>query len=144
MISFDTNLLMYSLNGDSPHHEAAREFFATLTPNDAEVAVCELVLVELYNLLRNPSVCDPPAAPEQAVHVVTHYRRHPTWKLVDYPGGLMDEIWDAASRPGFARRRIYDVRLALTLRHHRVTAFATTNIKDFQGFGFRRVWNPLA
>lgn len=35
-------------------------------------------------------------------------------------------------------------RLALTLRHHGVTEFVTANVKDFEGFGFTRVWNPLA
>jgi len=24
-----------------------------------------------------------------------------------------------------------------------VTAFATANVKDYQDFGFRKVWNPL-
>ena len=28
--------------------------------------------------------------------------------------------------------------------NHGVTEFATANVKDFQGFGFTRVWNPLA
>jgi predicted nucleic acid-binding protein len=43
----------------------------------------------------------------------------------------------------FGIRRIVDARLALTLRHHGVTVFATSNVKDFEGFGFTRVWNPL-
>ena len=55
----------------------------------------------------------------------------------------MPEVWPAAAGPGFARRRIYDARLALTLRHHGVAEFATANVKDFEGFGFTRVWNPL-
>jgi len=40
----------------------------------------------------------------------------------------------------FAFRRIIDLRLALTLRHHGVTEFATANEKDFQSVGFNRVW----
>ena len=36
-----------------------------------------------------------------------------------------------------------DTRIALTLRHHRVTHFARANVDDFQGFGFRQMWNPL-
>lgn len=32
---------------------------------------------------------------------------------------------------------------ALTVRHHGVTEFATTNVKDFKGFRFVRVWNPI-
>ncbi len=49
-----------------------------------------------------------------------------------------------AGQPGFAMRRIIEARLALTLRHQGVDEFATSNAKDFRGFGFRRVGNPLA
>ena len=38
----------------------------------------------------------------------------------------------------------HDSRLALTLRHHGVTDFATRNGAHFAGFGFARVRNPLA
>lgn len=56
----------------------------------------------------------------------------------------MDEVWRQAASGQFAFRQIIDLRLALTLRHHGVTEFATANGKDFQGVGFSRVWNPLA
>jgi len=55
----------------------------------------------------------------------------------------MDQVWKRASAKGFARRRIIDTRLALSLRHHGVTEFATVNESDFKKLGFRRVWNPL-
>ena len=38
---------------------------------------------------------------------------------------------------------MFDARLALTLRHHGVTEFATRNEAHFTHFGFTRVWNPL-
>jgi hypothetical protein len=57
--------------------------------------------------------------------------------------GLHEELWTIAATESFARRRVYDARLALSLRRQGVTAFATANVKDFQGFGFDRVWNPL-
>ncbi len=44
----------------------------------------------------------------------------------------------------FGRRRVYDARLALALRRQGITEFATANVKDFTGFGFDRVWNPVA
>ena len=56
MISFDTNLLLYSLNRDCAEYAAARAFFASLPTAPGQVAVCELVLIELYVLLRNPAV----------------------------------------------------------------------------------------
>jgi uncharacterized protein len=42
------------------------------------------------------------------------------------------------------RRRLYDTRSALTMTAQGVTEFATMNVKDFKGLGFRKVWNPLA
>ena len=57
---------------------------------------------------------------------------------------VMEELWKRATEPHFARSRIYDLRLALILHNQGVTEFATSNEKDFEGLGFRRVWNPLA
>ena len=60
---------------------------------------------------------------------------------------VSDEISVVATTLGhpqpFARRRVYDARLALSLRRQGVTEFATANVKDFEGFGLARVWNPL-
>ena len=56
---------------------------------------------------------------------------------------LHDELWRLAAGPRFARRRVYDARLALSLRRQGVTEFATANVKDFRSLGFDRVWNPV-
>jgi len=117
MISFDTNLLLYSLNRDCAEYADARAFFASL-----------------------------PTAPA-AVAVIQTLRQHPTWSLIDYPGdtaSVMEEVWLRAAQPNVGRRVIFDARLALTLRHHGVTEFATRNDSHFAGFGFAHVWNPLA
>jgi toxin-antitoxin system PIN domain toxin len=142
MTAVDTNLLFAWLNRDHASHQPAAAWFAgeAASPN---LVLCELCLVELYCLFRNPAVVKRPLDAPAAVAVIQRLRSHPQWELVDYPGGLMNEVWPASARTGLARRRIYDTRLALTLRHHGVTELATTNLKDFDGFGFARVWNPL-
>ena len=145
LTSCDTNLLFVALEETRPGHAAARRFLEAHA-GDAAFALCELVLLELYGLLRNPIAATRPLGPDQAVSLLHQLRSNPVWQVLDYPGpeaGLMPQLWAAASAPGFARRRIYDARLALTLRHHGVTEFATANVKDFEGFGFTRVWNPM-
>lgn len=147
MISFDTNLLLYALNQDCAEYQDARAFFASLPTAPGTVVICELVLVELYVLLRNPAVQKNPLAPADAVSLIQTFRQHPTWGLADYPGDtatVMDEVWRLAAQPNIGRRVVFDARLALTLRHHGVTDFATRNASHFAGFGFSRVWNPLA
>jgi toxin-antitoxin system PIN domain toxin len=146
MISFDTNLLLYSLNQDCAEYNDARAFFASLSTTPGTVAVCELVLMELYILLRNPAVLSNPLDSADAVVLIQTFREHPTWTLLDYPGdasALMEELWRLAAQPNIGRRIVFDARLALTLRHHGVTEFATRNETHFAGFGFTRLWNPL-
>ncbi len=146
MISFDTNLLLYALNRDCPEHRDARSFFDAPPAETGRVAICELVLIELYVLLRNPAVIKNPLNAPDAAALIQTFRRHPTWALIDYPGpfsGVMENVWQLAAQPNVGRRAVFDARLALTLRHHGVNEFATRNTSHFADLGFARVWNPL-
>jgi toxin-antitoxin system PIN domain toxin len=142
MLSVDTNILFAALEATAPFHERARAFLESHRDNDSMV-ICELVLVELYLLLRNPAVVTTPLSAGNAGRLIGELRRNPKWRLVEN-AAVMDKVWEHAGHDPFARRKLIDVRLALTLRHHGVTEFATVNGADFQNLGFRRVWNPLA
>jgi len=146
MISIDTNILFHAFNEDSPKHTAAFRWVTSLQ-RDEDVAISEFILAELYCLLRNPAVLTKPLEAEEAVEVIQTYRRHPRWRLVGFSAEsrpLHDALWEQARARSFAFRRLYDARSALSLIAHGVTEFATANVKDFEGFGFARVWNPLA
>ena len=144
MVSCDTNILYPACSARSPFHQAARDFFSEHARDD-RFCVCEQALLELYCLLRNPVVSTPPLEPSVAVATVQRFRQNPFWSVVDVvPGeGIMERVWQRAAADGFAFRRVFDVRLAMVLRHHGVTDFATRNTKDFRGCGFRRIWDPL-
>jgi uncharacterized protein len=142
VIAADTNIFLYALNADAPEQEAARAFLDEQADNP-DFVLCELMLVELYVLLRNPAVLRRPLDAAKAVAIVQQLRRHPTWQLIDHDPKVMDDVWKAAEQREFARGRIYDARLAFTLYQHGVTHFATRNVKHFDGFGFQSVWNPL-
>ena len=142
MLSFDTNIAVHAANTASPLHGRAYEFIASLGAG-RDVAVCELMLVELYLKLRNEKIFSKPLGSAQAVAVCQTYRSNGAWMLID-SAPVMQEVWRLSAGRGFAFRRIIDTRLALTLIHHGVQEFATTNVKDFQGFPFDRVWNPLS
>ena len=143
MIAADTNIFLYALNADAPERERARVFLEANQDNP-DFVLCELMLVELYVLLRNQAVLRRPLDAGVAVATVQQLRRHPTWQLIDHDPRVMDDVWRAAEQRDFARGRIYDARLALTLRNHGVTRFATRNVKHFEGFGFQSVWDPLS
>lgn len=141
MLSIDTNILLYAQNQDCPEHRAAAAFLTQCSGRD-DVAICELVLVELYQLLRNPAVFERPLDAPAAAGVCQAFRRNPHWALIEN-APVMDKVWTFAAQPGVARRRLFDVRLGYTLRHHGVRELATRNVKDFDGLGFERVWDPI-
>lgn len=71
---------------------------------------------------------------------------HPRWQVLGLPpdGRLFhDELWLRLEHEARPRRRIFDLRIGLSLLMQGVTRFATVNVKDFQDIGFDSVWNPL-
>jgi uncharacterized protein len=142
MIGIDTNILIYARVASAPLHAKAVAFLEQCAA-EPDVVLAELVLVELYLALRNPAILEPPLDAASAAAECQHLRAHPNWALVEQ-AEVMGAVWKDAAVAGFARRRIIDVRLARTLLAHGVSDFATVNERDFQGLGFRRVWNPLA
>ena len=146
MLSIDTNILLAAVEATNAQHATAATFVDSLQER-VDVALSEFVLLELYVLLRNPAVLARPLGASAAADVCQTFRRHPCWQLLGFPvdsKAFHDAFWPRLAHPGFARRRAYDWRIALTLLRQGVDEFATVNTKDFRGFGFRRVWNPLA
>jgi toxin-antitoxin system PIN domain toxin len=142
VLSIDTNIFLYAQNADCAEYAGATGFLSACASR-SDVVLCELVLVELYMLLRNPAVVLRPLGAKAATEVCQAYRSHPRWRLVE-SAPVMEHVWRLAKGEAFARRRIIDARLARTLQHHGVTELATVNTRDFAGLGFARVWNPLA
>lgn len=144
MISCDTNVLFAACDADNPRNVQARAFLDE-HGRDPSFVLAEQVLMELYVLVRNPTISRPPLSATEAVSLISRFRANPHWRVVDVPGegSIMNALWRISAQAGFAYRRIFDVRLALTLRHHGVTDLATSNTRDFDDLGFGRVWDPL-
>ena len=145
MISVDTNILLAAVEPRHVEHARAARFLESLADSD-DVALSEFVLLELYNLIRNPKVVNRPLTAKLAARVCQTFRQHPRWQIVGFPDAsraLHDELWTKLRQPQFARRRAYDVRMGLCLVRQGVSELATVNVKDFEGLGLRRVWNPL-
>lgn len=143
MRSCDTNILAYYFDERSSGHSAAKRYLEECA-DDRRFVLCDLVLAELYVLLRNPVLFERPCSGVEAEEKIREFTSNPSWEIVYYPGRTaMDVVWRDVAREGIGRQAIYDARLARTLRHHGVREFATRNVKDFERFGFERVFNPI-
>jgi len=144
ILSADTNLFLHAANPDSPQHAAAQRFFATEAAGRQRFLLCGLVLIELHMQLRNPGVFAKPRTAREAAAFCQALRANPAWEYADYEPEVAKPLWQWAAKTTSGFRHVIDARLAFTLRHHGVTRFATANTKHFAGFGFEKVWNPLA
>lgn len=145
MLSVDTNILLSAVDTGNAEHPKSARFLNGLEARD-DVVLSELVLLELYVLLRNPAVLVRPLGASAAVSVCQAFRNHPRWQVIGFPESsraFHDAFWPRLAEKTLARRRAYDWRIALTLLRQGVQEFATVNTKAFEGFGFTRVWNPL-
>ena len=145
MTSLDTNILVAALVKGHERHKVAKEWI-TNQENRNDIAISEFILVELYTLLCNPKVLSKPLTTSESANVCQNFRQHPHWRLFGFPSNsesLHEALWKEAEKPGIARRRIYDSRIGLSLLQQGIQEFVTVNTKDFQGLGFKRVWNPL-
>ena len=89
MMSCDTNVLFAALDSDSVHHASAVAFLNGMRDSE-QFGLCELILVELYGLLRNPTVSKRPQNGAEAARVIQRFRSHPRWLVLDYPGPQSD------------------------------------------------------
>jgi len=145
MISIDTNILLPAVESGNPNHTKAAAFLESLEERD-DVVLSEFILLELYVLLRNPAVLAKPLSANAGVDVCEAFRHHPHWQILGFPPDsrpFHDQLWPRLREKNFSRRRTYDWRASLSLIRQCVTDFATVNTKDFDSFGFRKVWNPL-
>jgi uncharacterized protein len=143
ILSADTNLFLYAANPSSIYHKSAQRFFENDASGNCRFVLCELVLIEIYMQVRNPAVFKTPKTASEACAFCNALRTHPKWELIDYEPEVSKPLWKWAEKTLTGFRDIIDARLALTLRYHGVTHFATANATHFEGFGFEQVWSPL-
>jgi predicted nucleic acid-binding protein len=142
MISFDTNILLYSIIPESPHFQKANLFMKDISQR-TDIIVSEFVLMELYSALRNQAILNQPLTSYESVQIIKEYRNHPYWLVVGFPDSsksIHDLIWEYMEKnPKISRTRIFDLRLAYSLQAFGVKEFVTMNLKDFNGLGFSKL-----
>jgi predicted nucleic acid-binding protein len=142
MVSVDTSILFHAFLDGSALQASAREFLS-LHAEDPQFVICEAVLEEFCGLVCNPAVVERPLSPERADAICVGIRGNTHWEMIEDPSAIAYEFWVWAASPKLRFKRVYEARVALTLRYRGVTEFATQTPANFKHFGFKRVWDPL-
>jgi predicted nucleic acid-binding protein len=145
VFAIDTNLLVYAHNTASEFNERAKRFLEKVI-NDLDEE-------------RNLSVCLPAQVLMEFVHVITWQRLKAPLSLSEAIRVVRDyldtnitiihqsdtqiQTFLALLRSVTARKKVFDVALAATLKDNEIAGLYTANVADFEEFDFLEVINPL-
>ena len=80
----------------TPAHARARlllKVAALIDQRREEFVLCELILVELYMQLRNPSIFAKPYSARESASYCLALKQNPAWRCVDYDPLISAELW---------------------------------------------------
>lgn len=142
MFVVDTNVLLYAVNPDSPHHARALAALEAWRAGDRSWFLTWGIIYEFLRVSTHPSVFPEPLELERAhawlrillespsAGILTETERH---------GEILGEIVQA--HPRLAGNIVHDLHTAALMREHGVAEIRTADT-DFRRFPFVEVVNP--
>lgn len=138
----DANLLLYSVDASSRHHEGARDWLDGQLSGDERTAFAWAVLLAFVRIATNPRLYEHPLTASEAMDHVDAWLGQPNCTVVT-PGlrhasvlrGLLDVLGTAANLTSDAHLA------ALALEHGAVLCSADNDFARFDGLRWE---NPLA
>lgn len=143
MKSLDTNILVYALNVDCTEYNVAAAALQIALDHPEDWIIADQVYFELYKALRNPRIFEKPYGAADAFSKIEILREQSGLRRCSYGDQVWDGVSDWLKRVEFPYQRTHDAVLAGTLLKAGVKTFYTRNLKDFEGYGFTTLVNPI-
>ncbi len=135
--AIDTNILVYSLNKSSQHHDICRQFLLSGVENPV---VPNQVLFEFLRVVTHPKFLHPLDLKTAINHVAVYKSIYETIYETDQDFVLFRDLY---LKYQLGSNRIFDTKLVATLINNDINRLATVNDKDFKIFTEIETVNPL-
>lgn len=143
MKSLDTNILIYAVNAGCVEHAAAKAVYESMLLEPDQWILSDQVLFEFYRGLRSAKILERPLDHPQALGQITFLREVSGVHHCAYETMFWRVLMKGFATVQSKSAHIFDRVLAVTLLQYGVTTFYTRNTKDFMGFGFKSLVNPI-
>lgn len=133
----DTNILIYSINADSPKHKQAQKF---LKDNETELVISHQNVLEAIRVLTHRSFSKPMTLKHalKAVLAITK-----SCFLISPNQSTYYFAIEFIKNYKLSGNRIFDAYLAATALSNDITTIATDNARDFKKFKEVTLLNPF-
>ncbi len=142
MILVDTNILVYSVDRRSPHHDACKRWIEA--PRAITEALCTTwpILYEFLRVVTHPGVLRPPLSATAAMDVVDLIVRSPGFKtLVATPAHAQVARRVINEASNVSGNIMHDLHTVVLMREHGIRRICTRDA-DFRRFPHIEVVDP--
>ncbi len=135
---FDTNVLLYAMDANSPHHQPSREAIESALTGPQGVAFAWLAVVGFLRLSTKKGILAAPLSVEQALGVLDEWLAHPNARLL-HPGERhADLLARLLLSVGTGGNLTNDAHLAaLAIEHGAKMVSYDNDFKRFSGLQFQ-------
>ncbi len=137
----DLNVLLYAINRDSAHHEAARPWWESALSGEEPIGLAWTVILGFLRLATHPQVFAQPLDPVDAFARIDAWLANPNVRIVHEGDDHWRLLRDLLGRTGTAGNLTTDAHLASLAIAHGATLVSCDS--DFARFAALRWENPL-
>ena len=140
----DTNILVYALFSDSPHHIVSRRLLDQAASEKAELFLASQSLAEFYAVVTNPRRVRSPKSANEAISVIAQIMELPGLTLLPQPIDVVVRWCELLKTNPVTGGDVFDVQLIATMLASGIHRIYTFNISDFRKFNAIEAVVPTA
>lgn len=142
VVLFDTNILVYSYDVNSPNHKIAKKLRDAVNEGKLKAAIAPQNLLELYSTITNVAKNKNPVSQKEAVLEIKKFLISP-FELIVPLGDEIGIVFHLIKDKNLRSRRIFDVYLVATMLSNGIKTIYTANERDFEMFAEIKAVNPF-
>lgn len=141
-VLFDSNILVYAHNLNSPFYQKAKELHEKVVFGGLAAAVSVQNLLEFYSIITDSKRIEKVVEPQIAQkHCLAYLEAG--FQIIYPKAGDFEMVTKLVSRTKIKGRKIFDVYLVATMLSNGIKTIYTANERDFEMFGQIKVVNPF-
>jgi uncharacterized protein len=112
VILVDANVLIYAVNGDTPHHPVANSWLAGALNGNEVVGLDWTVVLAFLRIVTNRRIFPSPLPIDQALVIVDEWVKHPNSVVVSPGEGHLGRLGGLLGESGTAANLVADAHVA--------------------------------
>ena len=140
-VLFDSNVLVYAHNLDSPFYLQSRELHQRVIYGELRAAVAFQNLLEFYSVITNPNIVESAKSSDEAKNLCLNYATY--FEVISPKEIVLGTTLAMAQNQKVIGRKIFDTFLVATMLANGIDTIYTNNERHFEMFKEIEAVNPF-